>query len=326
MFPKGMDANQYALDVTPAAQSLGVLIRTAEWIDKGPAPKHISQVEPEPIPQPAQVMEGLEEEAAEEGPSVLAAQPDAPPEPESETEARPEPPAPSASPAPDMPQDVQAEVSEHEVTFAFGDRHWRVRGLARNTSYETLRVNLLASRHIQGTDSFHVDTLDLYAARHRTSYVSQAAAELGLSKETVKADMARILLKLEALQEQIITETLAPAAPAYDMSPDERAEALAFLKQDNLLDALAEDAAACGVVGERANPLSGQNAANSNSAAYGVANAAVRSENPGATQSLPPGSRNPGWGQGDHIPISDVVAVSGRIESNNLSECGERQC
>jgi RHS repeat-associated protein len=74
------------------------------------------------------------------------------------------------------------------------------------------------------------------------------------------------------------------------------------------------------------NPLSGQNAANSNSAAYGVANAAVRSENPGATQSLPPGSRNPGWGQGDHVPISGVVAVSGRIESNNLSECGERRC
>lgn len=253
LFPKGMDANQYALDVTPAAQSLGVLIRTAEWIGRGPAPKHISQVEPEPIPQPAQVMEALDEEAAEEGPSVLAAQPDAPREPESETEARPEPPAPSASPAPDMPPDVQAEVSEHEVTFCFGDRRWRVRGLARNTSYETLRVNLLASRHIQGTDSFHVDTLDLYAARHRTSYVSQAAAELGLSKETVKADMARILLKLEALQEQIITETLARAAPAYDMSPDERAEALAFLKQANLLDALAEDAAACGVVGERAN-------------------------------------------------------------------------
>ncbi|MEQ8433851.1 MAG: RHS repeat-associated core domain-containing protein [Oceanicaulis sp.] len=74
------------------------------------------------------------------------------------------------------------------------------------------------------------------------------------------------------------------------------------------------------------NPLSGQNAANSNSAAYGVANAAVRSENPGAIQSLPPGSRNPGWGQGDHVPISGVVAVSGRIESNNLSECGERRC
>jgi DNA primase catalytic core len=248
LFPKGMDANQYALDVTPAAQSLGVLIRSATWIGKGPKP--VSQVEPEPIPQPAQIMDVLDAEAAEEeSPSVLAAQPDVP----QESEPAADLPAPSASPVPDMPQDVQAEVSGHEVTFCFEDRRWRVRGLARNTSYETLRINLLASRTVQGSEAFHVDTLDLYAARHRTSYVTQAAAELGLSKETVKADMARILLKLEALQEQIITETLAPVVPAYDMSEAERAEALAFLNQKNLLDVLAEDAATCGVVGERAN-------------------------------------------------------------------------
>lgn len=243
LFPKGMDANQYALEVTPAAQSLGVLIRSAEWIGRGPAPK-----------QSAPIMEVLEVEAAEEEtPSSLAAQPDVPPEPKLETEDTPALPAPSASPVPAGPQELEADVAEHEVTFQLDDRHWRVRGLARNTSYETLRVNLLVSREINGTRSFHVDTLDLYAARHRTGYVAQAAAELGLSKETVKSDLARILLKLETLQEQLIKEALTPVSPAYDMSPDETAEALAFLKQGNLLDTLAEDAATCGVVGERAN-------------------------------------------------------------------------
>ena len=37
-FPKGMDANEYALKVMPAAKSLGVLIRKAEWLGDGPAP------------------------------------------------------------------------------------------------------------------------------------------------------------------------------------------------------------------------------------------------------------------------------------------------
>lgn len=37
-FPKGMDANEYALKVTPAAKSLGVAIRKSVWLGKGQAP------------------------------------------------------------------------------------------------------------------------------------------------------------------------------------------------------------------------------------------------------------------------------------------------
>ena len=38
LFPKGMDANEYALKVTPAAKSLGLLLNKAEWIG-GKAPR-----------------------------------------------------------------------------------------------------------------------------------------------------------------------------------------------------------------------------------------------------------------------------------------------
>jgi DNA primase catalytic core len=37
-FPKGMDANEYAQKVTPAAKSLGIVIRKALWLGKGTAP------------------------------------------------------------------------------------------------------------------------------------------------------------------------------------------------------------------------------------------------------------------------------------------------
>jgi len=37
LFPKGMDANEYALKVTPATKSLGLLIRKAAWLGKGRA-------------------------------------------------------------------------------------------------------------------------------------------------------------------------------------------------------------------------------------------------------------------------------------------------
>ena len=281
LFPKGMDANAYALQVTPAPQSLGALIRSAEWMGSGQPPAGRSPVPCASGPKP----EGLKPErladrrevdleaAVEASPPRRAAKdktPDTQPsslaaEPETAAagatvsdEACPEiPDAPEApcSPVPAGPAEIDAEISEHEVAFAFGDRRWRVRGLERNTSYETLRINLLVSRNINGVASFHVDTLDLYAARQRTAYVREAAAELGLSKETVKADMARVLLKLEDLQDAQIKDALAPAEPVHEMTESERAEALAFLKRSDLLDGIAQDAAACGVVGERSNLL-----------------------------------------------------------------------
>ncbi|MGH8846676.1 MAG: CHC2 zinc finger domain-containing protein [Polaromonas sp.] len=49
-FPKGMDANEYALKVQPAAKSLGILIRKAAWLDNGKAPPAARGKAP---PQPA---------------------------------------------------------------------------------------------------------------------------------------------------------------------------------------------------------------------------------------------------------------------------------
>jgi hypothetical protein len=38
LFPKGMDANEYAKKVGPANKSLGLVLRNAEWMGKGAAP------------------------------------------------------------------------------------------------------------------------------------------------------------------------------------------------------------------------------------------------------------------------------------------------
>ena len=44
LFPKGMDANEYALKVTPAAKSLGLLLNKAEWMGKGKrSPKRLKK-------------------------------------------------------------------------------------------------------------------------------------------------------------------------------------------------------------------------------------------------------------------------------------------
>jgi hypothetical protein len=124
-------------------------------------------------------------------------------------------------------------------------------------SYDLLKVNLLISQK----ESFHVDTLDLYCARHRTTFIKQAAVELGISEETIKRDMGRVLLKLEELQDEQIKRALEPKKKEKVLSEEEQKEALALLKAPDLLNRILEDFKRCEVVGEETNKLVGYLAA-----------------------------------------------------------------
>ena len=180
-FPKGMDASEYALKVTPAAKSLGVLIRKAVWLGQGKPPAIMSAPIDElaaalgrPDIMPAEPMAA--EAAPESFPSSLAA--DADPAP-----AIPEPAI--ASPLPPAPADDAAEVkNEHEIVLLQGDRRYRVRGWKKPLNPESLKVNLLVHRG----ERFHVDTLDLYSAKARAGFVKQAGLELGGAGLPVAAD------------------------------------------------------------------------------------------------------------------------------------------
>jgi DNA primase len=248
-FPKGMDANAYALQVQPAAKALGLVIRKAVWLGEGQAPArpdieaavivHESTAAPAipTTPAPSLVAAG----AVETPPAV----------------ALPEPPLP-ASPLPATPPSIVADVTENEVVLTLGERRYRVRGLARNLSPDTLKINLLVSRD----EAFYVDTLDLYGARARTSYATQAAVALGMAEGVMLADLGRVLLQLETLQDAQIRKALEPAAPAaVTLSDDERTAALALLQSPTLLEDILADFEACGVVGERTNKLIGYLAA-----------------------------------------------------------------
>ncbi len=228
-FPKGMDANEYALKVQPAVKSLGLAIRKAIWLGKGTAP--------------VRTVEGLPTVAASapvESTSPLAAKEAAPPAP---LPASPLPPAPAL--------DVPAELRQNEVVLTFGERRYRVRGLAKNLAYEVLKVNLLASVG----EAFYVDTLDLYSAKARASYLAHAAIELRLGEDILKSDLGRVLLKLEALQDAQIQQATAPVPPTPAMDDDARRAARALLQAPDLIERILADFATCGSVGERTNKL-----------------------------------------------------------------------
>jgi DNA primase catalytic core len=239
-FPKGMDANAYALSVKPAAKSLGALLRSAEWMAGGGSkrpPAATEDLEPEtPAPAPIAPLAAKEATIAPELSDL--------PEP---SVASPIPPGP--------PPGVEAEVGERDVIIRLGDRTWRARGLARNTSAESLKINLMVRRpSADGSEAFHVDGLDLLSAKARGAFAAEAALELGLPVEAVKRDLGQVLLKVEAVQDEALEAAKRADAPvAPSMSVVEEADALAWLKAPDLLDRIAADVATIGVVGEAAN-------------------------------------------------------------------------
>lgn len=155
------------------------------------------------------------------------------------------PPAPSSG--------VEAEVREEEVIINFKDRKWRVRGLSKNMSYEMLKVNLFLSYN----ESFYIDTFDLYSARHRTSFIKHASKETGLSSIVVKKDLGKVLLKLEELQDLQIKKKLNPEEKKVELSEEEKADAMEFLKSSDLCERILKDFDVCGVVGEETGKLTG---------------------------------------------------------------------
>jgi len=244
-FPRGLDANAYALAHPPAGESLGALLRGATWLGRGASVIPVRLPEALTAEAPAEILNSVPNASSLAARSSAAGSP-----PLAASSASPVP-TPAASP-------LILEWRGDELEGTIEGRRYRVRGLAKNLSPDALRVNVL----VRCGESVHVDTLDLYAARTRGLFVSQAAKELGVSEDVIRKDVGALILALEPLvAEQTAAALAPPAAPAPVMSDAERAAALALLRDPQLLDRILADFAAAGVVGEETNKLVGYLAA-----------------------------------------------------------------
>jgi DNA primase catalytic core len=247
-FPKGMDANEYALKVQPAAKSLGLLLRKAVWLGKGdaparaePVPVEVTNCDPKP-PAPAEVVAKRDHQSE---PTSLAA-------------------APTAEPPPAPPQ---AEIDGDTLRLACGVRTWQARGLPKANPGASLKLNV----RVQGADAaLHVDSVDLYSARGRAVFAAQAAAELdgrsaanvseALARE-IGRELGRVLLAVEQAIAERERQASAPKQIAPTMTEAEHDAALELLQSPALIPRILADFAAVGLVGEDTNKLVGYLAA-----------------------------------------------------------------
>lgn len=234
--PEGCDINRLAVESPDARGALAAAIEGASVtvaLARPACPP--GSVPAAPAPEPTETAAKTEKAAS----SLAADQP--------------------AAPA-DKPASLPVEQKGEDLNIALGDRAYRVRGLAKNLAYDTLKIQL----RVMLGESFHLDGLDLCSHKQREQFVKVAAAETGLRPDILKRDLGRILLKLEELQEQNIQRSLQPKSEAVpEIESGEREAALALLRSPDLLETILADFNKCGVVGEDTNKLVGYLAATS---------------------------------------------------------------
>ncbi|HTW07431.1 MAG TPA: CHC2 zinc finger domain-containing protein, partial [Acidimicrobiales bacterium] len=148
------------------------------------------------------------------------------------------------------PTAVPAVVAAHdELVVEMAGRRWRARHIPKAPTPGSLRVNLM----VGSGERFHVDTVDLYAARQRGGFAEAAAKELRCDPEQLKEELGRVLLATEDAQAAASAPSAATGVPA--MTGAEREAALELLCSPDLLERVTGAFGALGVVGEREGAL-----------------------------------------------------------------------
>jgi len=92
-------------------------------------------------------------------------------------------------------------------------------------------------------------------ARSRGPRGAGCLARPRIAEEVIKADLGKVLCKLEELQDAQIRAAMAPKETAVTLTDAETVAALELLKDPRLFDRILEDFGRCGVVGEEVNKL-----------------------------------------------------------------------
>jgi hypothetical protein len=226
-------------------------------VEPGKLPRAARKERGEENPAPVAVAEPTEEEQHAE---IVAApaveEPEAVPTPEPEPETRvatetvapvveePPPPEPSEPDAPEFsakPIFVSYDPKKEMATFTAGDAKYEVEVAVDSDS--KLQVRLEKDGKVA------LDRFDLSVEAQRRRYAVSAAVRTAIPFETIMEHLLALLDEARRIQSEQLNPVRTPK-PKVTVTEEEKAEALAFLRRPDLLDAIAADLEALGWVGE----------------------------------------------------------------------------
>jgi DNA primase len=274
-FPRGQDANEFALKNQPAAKFLGMYLSSAAWLGKGKRPtvavmtpaSPASQEEGKPEPMKKQEPSPAEEKTKCTAKEKIAIESPTP-SPTSSTEgesvfsfAAPlesvqrEQPAQEQRPMPlSAPAAPQIKIDNGEIVATFGPRTYRVLNLEKCTSLGRMQINVKVSgTNVRGEWCYHGDTFDMESFPRRAAFIKQTAHELATKEETIQREVGQLWGALGDLQREMLRKTLTPEAEETIMTAEEKTAAMELLRDPRLLKRVLEDFEKCSVVGEETN-------------------------------------------------------------------------
>jgi DNA primase catalytic core len=274
-FPRGQDANEFALKNQPAAKFLGMYLTSAAWMGKGKRPS-TAVMKPTPPSEEEQKPEPMKKQEPS-APSAAVPLPEERPKPAAKEKIAIETPTPStggkrvfplaadsenvpheeAVPRPmplAAPAAPQVEIDGEEIVVSIGQRTYRVLGLEKCTSRGKMHVNVKASgQNVRGEYCYHGDTLDMESFQRRAAFIKQAAHELATKEETIHREVGQLWTVLADLQRETLKKALATPEEKSLMTAEEEAAAMELLHDPRLLDRVLADFEKCGAVGEETN-------------------------------------------------------------------------
>lgn len=277
-FPRGQDANEFALKNQPATKFLGMYLHSAAWMGKGKRPS-TAVMKPTPAMPASQEEQKPEPMKKQEPPaaSAIVPPPEEKPKPAAKEKVAIEAPTPSTAgenvlPLAVNPEAVQqqeppqrpmplaapatpeVEIEQGEIVVTIGARTYRVLGLEKCTTRGKMHVNVKVSgRNVRSEYCYHGDTLDMESFLRRAAFIKQAAHELATKEETIHREVGQVWTVLADLQREQIKKTLTLEEEKSLMSAEEEAAAMEMLRSPRLLDRVLADFEKCGAVGEETN-------------------------------------------------------------------------
>ncbi len=112
-------------------------------------------------------------------------------------------------------------------------------------AFDSMRVVVTAD----SGQARHTDRLDLYVSKSRRSFANTVAGKLKKQSAKIEDDLLAVIERLEEIQKDQAEKKTAQDEP-YQMTDQEREEALLLLQDRKLLDRIADDLTVCGYVGE----------------------------------------------------------------------------
>ena len=141
------------------------------------------------------------------------------------------------------------------LIFTLGLRQYSFYGLSKNLAPENLKLRI----KIYHEGAVYSDNgIDLFSHKSVKHLIKNSSFKISLEPEVVERDLDRILPELEAMQLEMISDRETNNAPKpINITEDQRAKGMSYLKDPNIFDRIKADYEGIGLVGEDNNSIIG---------------------------------------------------------------------